>query len=60
MSFDHKPTDELELQRIINAGGHVGADHRVNGGLDLSRAIGICDIQHYFILPIQSYIYTTS
>ena len=41
MSEDHKPTDEAELARIQRAGGHVGADGRVNGGLNLSRAIGI-------------------
>lgn len=40
MSFDHKPTDHVELHRIIKAGGQVGADSRVNGGLNLSRAIG--------------------
>ncbi|CAI8019978.1 Protein phosphatase 1G [Geodia barretti] len=40
MSEDHKPTDEPELSRIQRAGGHVGADGRVNGGLNLSRAIG--------------------
>ena len=40
MSFDHKPTDKVELDRITNAGGHVGLDCRVNGGLNLSRAIG--------------------
>ncbi len=40
MSEDHKPTDPPELERIVNAGGQVGADSRVNGGLNLSRAIG--------------------
>ena len=40
MSVDHKPTDSAELNRIMNAGGHVGADERINGGLNLSRAIG--------------------
>ena len=40
MSFDHKPTDQVELERIINAGGRVGPDNRVNGGLNLSRALG--------------------
>ncbi len=40
MSVDHKPTDPLELERIHSAGGQVGADARVNGGLNLSRAIG--------------------
>ena len=40
MSADHKPEDELEMKRIKNAGGKVTADGRVNGGLNLSRAIG--------------------
>lgn len=40
MSFDHKPEDEPEMARIINAGGKVTQDGRVNGGLNLSRAIG--------------------
>ena len=41
MSFDHKPTDPPELERIAKAGGQVGIDGRVNGGLNLTRAIGI-------------------
>ncbi|XP_013382607.1 protein phosphatase 1G [Lingula anatina] len=40
MSFDHKPEDEPEKSRIEKAGGKVTADGRVNGGLNLSRAIG--------------------
>lgn len=40
MSFDHKPEDEIELNRIRKAGGRVTLDGRVNGGLNLSRAIG--------------------
>ena len=40
MSYDHKPEDELELALIKNAGGKVTMDGRVNGGLNLSRAIG--------------------
>ena len=40
LSFDHKPEDEPERTRIENAGGKVTADGRVNGGLNLSRAIG--------------------
>ncbi|XP_001943328.1 probable protein phosphatase 2C 6 [Acyrthosiphon pisum] len=40
MSKDHKPEDELELQRICKAGGRVSSDGRVNGGLNLSRALG--------------------
>ena len=40
MSFDHKPEDEPEMKRIKNVGGKVTPDGRVNGGLNLSRAIG--------------------
>jgi protein phosphatase 1G len=40
MSFDHKPEDDIELSRIRKAGGRVTLDGRVNGGLNLSRAIG--------------------
>lgn len=40
MSIDHKPEDELERNRIEKAGGRVTLDGRVNGGLNLSRAIG--------------------
>lgn len=40
MSLDHKPEDQIEFDRIKNAGGRVTVDGRVNGGLNLSRAIG--------------------
>ena len=40
MSIDHKPEDDPESARIIAAGGRVTEDGRVNGGLNLSRAIG--------------------
>lgn len=40
MSFDHKPEDQIERERIEKAGGHVTSDGRVNNGLNLSRAIG--------------------
>eukprot|EP00904_Undaria_pinnatifida_P005247 jgi/Undpi1/1852/HiC_scaffold_12.g05239.m1 len=39
MSTDHKPEDDLELARIEKAGGAV-VDGRVQGNLNLSRAIG--------------------
>ncbi|CAH2251119.1 probable protein phosphatase 2C 11 [Pararge aegeria] len=40
MSVDHKPEDTAELERITKAGGKVSNDGRINGGLNLSRAIG--------------------
>ncbi|CAD6236894.1 GSCOCG00008284001-RA-CDS [Cotesia congregata] len=40
LSLDHKPEDDLEMKRINEAGGKVTADGRVNGGLNLSRALG--------------------
>lgn len=40
LSVDHKPEDELELARITKAGGKVTSEGRVNGGLNLSRALG--------------------
>jgi len=39
LSFDHKPSNELESKRIISAGGWVEFN-RVNGNLALSRALG--------------------
>ena len=47
MSADHKPEDELEMKRIKKAGGKVTADGRVNGGLNLSRAIGRSHLHLY-------------
>lgn len=43
LSNDHKPTNLEERERIINAGGfinEIGGVCRVNGNLNLSRAIG--------------------
>jgi len=40
MSIDHKPEDDIERNRVEKAGGKVTPDGRVNGGLNLSRAIG--------------------
>ena len=39
LSKDHKPEDTEELDRITKAGGNVSFG-RVNGGLNLSRALG--------------------
>lgn len=43
MSEDHKPEDELECARVEKAGGRVSGG-RVDGGLNLSRAIGMCNL----------------
>lgn len=43
LSKDHKPEDPIQLDRINKAGGTVSYG-RVNGGLNLSRALG--DLQY--------------
>lgn len=43
LSRDHKPDLEAERERILKAGGFIHAG-RVNGSLNLARAIGICFI----------------
>jgi len=40
LSFDHKPALATELARIDKAGGWVTAQGRINGNLNLSRALG--------------------
>lgn len=40
LSRDHKPDLEVERERILKAGGFIHAG-RVNGSLNLARAIGI-------------------
>ena len=65
MSVDHKPEDETETERITKAGGKITSDGRVNGGLNLSRAIGMFPrfytsfFIHSFILSlIQSFTHS--
>lgn len=40
MSRDHKPELKSEKTRILQAGGFVSADGRVDGNLNLSRSLG--------------------
>lgn len=42
LSWDHKPTDPDERERIEREGGRVGINNRLNGSLALSRALGDC------------------
>ena len=45
MSEDHKPEIELEKERILKAGGFI-KEGRVNGNLNLTRAIGDLDFKN--------------
>lgn len=58
MSHDHKPEDETEARRIINAGGKVTQDGRVNSGLNLSRAIGDHSYKQNLQLPPEEQMIT--
>jgi protein phosphatase 1G len=43
LSFDHKPADEVERNRIVQAGGFITeaqGHFRINGNLNLSRSLG--------------------
>uniref|UniRef100_A0A0N5BB98 protein-serine/threonine phosphatase n=1 Tax=Strongyloides papillosus TaxID=174720 RepID=A0A0N5BB98_STREA len=53
LSFDHKPEDESEKSRIVKAGGTISADGRVNGGLNLSRALGDHNYKQNHELPLE-------
>ena len=41
MSKDHKPEDEIEIARITKAGSKITSDGRIDGGLNLTRALGM-------------------
>ncbi|KAL6524206.1 hypothetical protein OROMI_031301 [Orobanche minor] len=59
LSRDHKPDLEVERDRIIKAGGfiHVG---RVNGSLNLARAIGDMEFKQNKYLPAEKQIVTAN
>jgi serine/threonine protein phosphatase PrpC len=40
LSVDHKPTMPKERQRITKAGSYVNYEGRIDGNLNLSRALG--------------------
>ncbi|SAM02339.1 hypothetical protein [Absidia glauca] len=57
LSYDHKPMDRLESQRIVAAGGFVEFG-RVNGNLALSRAIGDFEFKQNEHLPAEEQVVT--
>jgi protein phosphatase 1G len=59
MSQDHKPEEEVEARRIVAAGGKVTSEGRVNGGLNLSRAIGDHSYKQNSTLPLKDQMITS-
>ncbi|KAJ6704961.1 PROTEIN PHOSPHATASE 2C 60 ISOFORM X1-RELATED [Salix purpurea] len=59
MSKDHKPDLEIERERILNAGGFIVVG-RVNGTLNLSRAIGDAELKQNKKLPAEQQIVTSN
>ncbi|XP_061959989.1 probable protein phosphatase 2C 60 isoform X2 [Populus nigra] len=59
MSKDHKPGLEVERERIRNAGGFIVVG-RVNGTLNLSRAIGDTEFKQNKKLPAEQQIVTAN
>ncbi|KAL2920193.1 Protein phosphatase 2C 2 [Polyrhizophydium stewartii] len=59
LSYDHKPSNEKETARIIEAGGFVEFG-RVNGNLALSRAIGDFEFKQSTDLAPEKQIVTAS
>jgi len=45
MSEDHKPDNPIEKKRIVDGGGYI-TEGRVNGNLNLSRAMGDMEYKH--------------
>lgn len=59
LSRDHKPDLEAEKERIIKAGGFIHAG-RVNGSLNLARAIGDMEFKQNKFLPVEKQIVTAN
>ncbi|KAJ6944246.1 protein phosphatase 2C 60 [Populus alba x Populus x berolinensis] len=59
MSKDHKPDLVVERERIVNAGGFIVVG-RVNGTLNLSRAIGDAELKQNKKLPAEQQIVTAN
>ncbi|PHU29071.1 putative protein phosphatase 2C 60 [Capsicum chinense] len=59
LSRDHKPDLEVERERILKAGGFIHAG-RVNGSLNLARAIGDMEFKLNKFLPAEKQIVTAN
>ncbi|XP_028121660.1 probable protein phosphatase 2C 60 isoform X2 [Camellia sinensis] len=59
LSRDHKPDLEAEKDRILKAGGFVQYG-RVNGSLNLARAIGDMELKQNKSLPAEKQIVTAN
>ncbi|XP_071917867.1 probable protein phosphatase 2C 60 isoform X2 [Coffea arabica] len=59
LSRDHKPDLEIERERILKAGGFIHAG-RVNGSLNLARAIGDMEFKQNKFLPAEKQIVTAN
>ncbi|CAO2815972.1 unnamed protein product [Amaranthus hypochondriacus] len=59
LSRDHKPELEAERERILRAGGFIHAG-RVNGSLNLARAIGDMEFKQNKFLPVEKQIVTAN
>ncbi|RDX81314.1 putative protein phosphatase 2C 60, partial [Mucuna pruriens] len=59
LSRDHKPDLEIEKERILKAGGFIHAG-RVNGSLNLARAIGDMEFKQNKNLPAEKQIVTAN
>ncbi|KAF8158375.1 phosphatase 2C-like domain-containing protein, partial [Crassisporium funariophilum] len=59
LSFDHKPTSEIERTRVAAAGGYIEYG-RVNGNLALSRALGDFEFKKNYALGPEAQIITAN
>uniref|UniRef100_A0A7N0TC78 protein-serine/threonine phosphatase n=1 Tax=Kalanchoe fedtschenkoi TaxID=63787 RepID=A0A7N0TC78_KALFE len=59
LSLDHKPELEVERRRILKAGGFIH-NGRVNGSLNLARAIGDMELKQNKDLPAEEQIVTAN
>ena len=59
LSEDHKPTNPVEMERIMSANGFVECG-RVNGNLALSRAVGDFEFKARADLPPEAQAVTAN